>query len=99
MCTANIPKTIAHRFWDYGVAQGAWDFSTGIVNNPRSGQKKPWKPRDGQHGIFEKKIPKALNTLSSIWLLLRRITTWAIWVERNDLTFNNNRWDSTKLNK
>jgi hypothetical protein len=40
-----------------------------------------------------KKIPSSLHKCSRIRLLLRKITFWRIWVERNDLTFSNNRWD------
>jgi len=48
--------------------------------------------------LGRKFLPRSLNA-SRLWLLLRRITMWTIWVERNDLTFNGNRWDVKETNQ
>jgi hypothetical protein len=48
--------------------------------------------------LGRKFLPHSLNA-SRFWLLLRRITMWTIWVERNDLTFNGNRWDVKETNQ
>lgn len=84
MCNANIPETIMHRFWDCRLAHTAWDFSIGTMNfmKAKGRQSGPWKPPDWQHGIFGMKFPTSLSKISRI--------------ERNDLTFNNNRWQVTK---
>lgn len=92
MCMLDIPKTITCRFWDYRMACKAWDFSVGIINTIKS--------RPGQKGVVEingisgKKIPTSIGKYSRNLLLLRGITLWAIWVERNDRIFNNNRRDA-----
>lgn len=41
----------------------------------------------------------SLNKLSIIWFMLRGITLWSIWVERNDLTFTIISGTSCKFNK
>lgn len=41
--------------------------------------------------IFGKKMPTSLSKTSRVWLLLRGITLWSIWLERDDLTFNSTR--------
>lgn len=44
-------------------------------------------------GFLEREsLPYLVNALE-IWLLLRGIILWTIWVERNDLTFHDNMWD------
>lgn len=63
----------------------------------RVGQKGPWKVLNWHHGIFGRKIPSSLSKVSRIWLFLCGITLLAIWIERNDLTFNNNKWDEKKM--
>jgi hypothetical protein len=35
----------------------------------------------------------------NIWFLLRGITFWTLWIERNDLVFNNKRWNVVKIHK
>lgn len=32
MCMLDIPKTIAHGFWDCRMARRAWDYCIGIIN-------------------------------------------------------------------
>ena len=57
-----------------------------------------WRAFHWHHGIFGKSIMATLSKYSTIWLLLRGITLWTIWIERNDLTFNNySRWDASKV--
>lgn len=56
-----------------------------------------WKTLDWQHGMFGEKTPSSLSKVSRIWLLLRVITFWTFWIERNNLTFNNTRWEEKKM--
>jgi hypothetical protein len=99
MCALDIPETIAHRFWDCKFARRAWDYAIGIINSMKAhpNQKGPWKAFHWHHGIFGKKIPASFSNYSRIWLLLRGITLWTIWIERNDLTFNKTRWDASRV--
>ena len=56
-----------------------------------------WKPLDWQHKIFGKEIMSSLSKFSKIWLFLRIIMLWSIWMERIDLVFNNIKWDIKKV--
>lgn len=77
------------------MARRAWDFSIGIISMMKACTNRmvPWKELDWYHGIFGKKIPSSLGKVYRIWPLLRGITLWTMWIERNDLTVNNSRWD------
>ena len=35
--------------------------------------------------------------MSKIWHLLRGVTIWTIWIERNDKVFNHEQWHETKV--
>ncbi len=37
--------------------------------------------------------------MENIWSLLRGITLRTLWIERNDLVFNNKRWNVVKIHK
>lgn len=99
MCALNIPETIAHRFWDCKCARRAWDYAIGIINSMKAhpNQNGPWKAFHWHHGIFGKKVPPSFSKYSEIWLLLRGITLWTIWIERNDLNLNNTTWDASRV--
>jgi hypothetical protein len=37
--------------------------------------------------------------VENIWSFLRGITLWFIWIDCNDLVFNNVRWDGCRIQK
>lgn len=94
MCALAIPKTIA-------MVLGLWnckeslELSIGIIDSMKAQKQGPqrafWWPISW---IPKKKISTSLSKCWKIYLLLRGITGWTIWVEKNDLTFNNNEWDA-----
>ena len=96
-CAVHIPKTIAHRF-----AIGGMLAKLRILPLVSS---TPWTQDKRDHGnrlidnmgISTFKILFALSNYSRIWLLLRVLTVWTIWVERNNLTFNNSRQRNEKM--
>ena len=53
----------------------------------------------GDVGSFgeEIEVSLSLSKLSRGLVVVRGITMWIIWVKKNDLTYNNNRWDGKKL--
>lgn len=56
----------------------------------RVGEKGLWRACDWQHVIFGKIISSSLSNFFRTWLLLCGIPLWTNWMERNDLTFNDN---------
>jgi hypothetical protein len=47
--------------------------------------------------IFGERIPKKYGKKSKIWHVLRKITLWSIWIERNDKVFNRRQWHESKV--
>jgi hypothetical protein len=43
-------------------------------------------------------LPSSLRKFSVLWSLLCSVTLWRIWIERNDLVFNDIKWHDFKLN-
>ena len=44
----DILEIIAHKFWDYKMARGAWDLSIGIINRMKASnnQMRCWRELD-----------------------------------------------------
>jgi hypothetical protein len=42
--------------------------------------------------LFGVKLKSRIKHLNPIWHLLQGIALWTIWVERNDLVFNQKQW-------
>ncbi len=49
--------------------------------------------------VFAAKSPRQVQRVENIWCLLKGITLWTLWIERNDLVFNNERWNVVKIHK
>ena len=47
--------------------------------------------------LFGERIPKRYGKMIKIWHLLRGITLWTIWIERNDKVFNHEQWHESKV--
>lgn len=76
-------------------------FAISIIDTMKvnPGHKQPWRPLDWQYKVFEKKIPASMSKLTIIQLLFKGIMLWTIWLEINDFTLNNNRWDIVKTHQ
>jgi len=90
---------VLHRFWECFSAQLAWQWATHIVNCLVSGvdARGPWQPLTWRHGIFSTNIPRKFNPYKRIWMEARSSVLWALWIQRNDLTFNGNSWTPDRL--
>lgn len=53
---------------------------------------------DNMRFLKRKHLLRLVNSLR-IWLVLRGISLWTIWVERNNFTFKITRWDVEKTQK
>jgi hypothetical protein len=47
--------------------------------------------------IFAAKMLRWFYSVGELWSLLRGITFWVVWYEKNDLVFNNERWSGHKF--
>lgn len=98
MCMADILDTIVHKFKDFKVARGFGISHSLLLITWKSGDDK----RDhGNHwnvklGFLTRKSRLRLENAITIWFLLRGITMWTIWMERNGLIFYKNMWDVKK---
>ena len=50
-----------------------------------------------KQALFGERIPKKFGKTIQIWHLLRGITLWTIWIERNDKVFNHEEWHEAKV--
>jgi hypothetical protein len=68
----------------------------------------PWDPNSHESPkralkleqcLFNKRLPSKINVMrfNIVWSLMRGVTLWAIWLECNDLVFQNVRWHEAKL--
>ena len=86
-----------HKFWDCIQAMRAWRWATFIMQKlcgVRSGNLDcfNWKQT-----IFRERIPRKYGSKVKIWHLLKGITLWTIWIERNDKVFNQVEWHISKV--
>ena len=49
--------------------------------------------------FFWERLPKKYGKKAKIWHLLRGITMWIIWIERNDKVFNHEQWHKSKVKR
>lgn len=46
---------------------------------------------------FSDYIPRKFNPVKRVWMELRTVVMWTLWIERNDKVFNNCAWTNEKL--
>lgn len=57
----------------------------------------PWRPLTWKQGIFSDTIPHKFDELKCIWMEIRSVVIWALWIERNDKVFNASVWTPEKM--
>ena len=50
-----------------------------------------------KQALFGERIRKKFAPKIQVWHLLRGITLWTIWIERNDYVFNREHWHESKV--
>ena len=50
-----------------------------------------------KQALFGERIQRKFVKKIKIWHLLRGITLWTIWIERNDKVFNHEQWHESKV--
>jgi hypothetical protein len=61
-----------------------------------SNEVKPFQlasPMQWKHVNFTARVSRCFHCVENIWSFSRGTTLWSIWIECNDLVFNNARWD------
>ena len=96
-CPPLTSESIKHKFWDCIQARRVWRWATFIMQElcgVRTGNLDcfNWK-----QAVFGEKIPRKYGPKVKIWHLLRDITLWTIWIERNDNVFNQSAWHLSKV--
>ncbi|KAG0574234.1 hypothetical protein KC19_VG246300 [Ceratodon purpureus] len=99
ICHRGSEESVLHRFWECESSQRAWQFAIHIMNQLVKGKdvRGPWQPLSWKQGIFSYRIPRKFDAFKQIWLELRSVVLWTLWIERNDIVFNNQRWPPAKL--
>ncbi len=97
----NGEESIMHWFLECKYAQRVWDYMKTIVCELVNGVK-PFQlafPMQWKHATSTTRVPKHLHHVENIWSSFKCIILWSIWIEHNDLVFNNVRWDGFRIQK
>ena len=86
-----------HKFWDCIQARCAWRWATYIMHELCGVRTGNYDCFNWKQATFGERIPKRYGKMVKIWHLLRGITLWTIWVERNDKVFNQVQWHESKV--
>lgn len=97
VCDLGAVESVLHRFWECPQAEDAWNFATRILNAVDNPSEAPWTRPRMKSAIFAARMPRKLYKIRRIWLLLRGIVLWSIWLARNDMVFNRQKWPSQQL--
>jgi hypothetical protein len=96
MCISQEKETVLHHFWNCESTQTLWAFSNRLLKLLASQDaRSDWIVPDWFQFIFASSIPRCFVLVGRTWSLIRGITLWCIWIERNLTIFNQGRWRST----
>jgi hypothetical protein len=91
MCELNEPENILHRFWFCPMSQLVWEHTSALLSllteEPDVGQDIDW-----QQALFAAAPSKFSQRVTRLWVLLRGLTLWAIWITRNQVVFSRVQW-------
>ncbi len=68
-----------------------------VINH--HGWLPPPPPPHWKQCVFVTKSPRQVQHVGAIWSLLKGITLQILWIEWNDLVFNNEKWNVGKIHK
>jgi hypothetical protein len=98
-CVPVTPQTFVHKFWLFPRARKAWEMAFTIMYRSKTMpyMKYTHEPLSLEQCLTNKRLPNNLKNFSYLWSLLWGVVLWYIWIERNDLVFNDIRWHNSKL--
>jgi hypothetical protein len=99
VCPRRSDESVLHRFWECFSTQRAWQWGIHIMNTLITSRaaKGPWRMLTWKQGIFSEKIPRKFDKINGLWMAIRTVILWSLWMERNDAAFNNVKWTHIKL--
>ena len=95
-CLPHTSESVKHKFWDCIQARRAWRWATFIMHELCGVRMGNYDYFNWKQALFGEKLPKRYGKKIKIWHLLRGITLWTIWIERNDRVFNHVQWHEAK---
>jgi hypothetical protein len=93
----NTSESVKHKFWDCIQARRAWRWATFIMHELCGVRTGNYDCFNWKQALFGERIPKKYSKKIPIWHLIRGITLWTIWIERNDKVFNQEQWHLSKV--
>jgi hypothetical protein len=106
VCVSGIQETVLHRFWECRSANKAWLWSAHILQLAFPQQQNQSQSLDTlnlpitwKHGIFSHRMPRRYKKVSRLWVLLRGIVIWLLWIERNEAAFDGVFWSPEQLRR
>lgn len=99
VCPRRSEESVLHRFWECTSAQHAWQLAIHVINTLVAGRDAhgPWQILSWKQGIFSHRIPRKFDSVKRIWMEIRTAVLWSLWLERNDVVFNNTRWTEERM--
>jgi hypothetical protein len=98
VCNTGVTESMLHRFWECDQAKEGWAFSFRVLKLLSGGSVPPEQGRlDMKQALFAHRMPCRFRKINRLWLLIRGVTLWTIWIARNDLVFNQKRWSSHRI--
>ena len=98
-CLPNTSELVKHKFWDCIQARRAWRWATFIMHELSGVRSGNYDCFNWKQPLFGERIPKRYGKMIKVWHLLRGITLWTIWIERNDRVFNLEQWHVSKVSR
>ena len=98
-CLPHTSESVKHKFWDCIQARRAWRWATFIMHELCGVKTGNYDCFNWKQAMFGERIPKRYGQKIKIWHLLRGITLWTIWIERNDKVFNHEHWHESKVKR
>ena len=96
-CLPNTSEPVKHKLWDCIQTRKAWRWATFIMHELCGVRNGNYDSFNWKQALFGERIPNKFGKNINIWHLLRGITLWTIWIERNNKLFNHERWHESKV--
>jgi hypothetical protein len=92
MCDLGADESVLHHFWSCPCSQKTWTYTSALMKC-FAVVPGPWEPPDWKQALFAQEPPWKFQKVARLWLLLREVTMWSVWISRNNFVFNQSRWN------
>jgi hypothetical protein len=92
-------ETILHCFWECPRVRHTWEWCSALIHGI---QRKSSYPTvhftlEWHHCIFIQQLPCRFGKFSLIWSVIRRLTLWELWIDKNARCFRYETWPLDKI--